>query len=83
VTLDSLMTLSTPLAVQLPRQPGHKEVRYAQLLAGEPQVPVAEPPAVHPEEAADRLGDLERSIASLRAELAQLRDRFEEFRQQF
>ena len=36
VTLQSLMTLTTPLVVQLPRRPGQKEVRYAHLLSGEP-----------------------------------------------
>src|SRR5688572_5229503 len=43
VTLQALITLSTPLVVQLPRRPGQKEVRYAHLLSGEPQVDMSEP----------------------------------------
>jgi uncharacterized protein len=42
VTVQSLATLSTPLATQLPRQPGQKETRYAHLLAGPPDAPAAQ-----------------------------------------
>ena len=84
VTLDALMTLSRPLAMQLPRQPGQKEVRYAHLLAGEPELPAAPSPSAVPRESsADRLSALEQTVETLRAELADLRTRFEEFRQQF
>lgn len=87
ITLDSLVTFSTPLAVQLPRQPGQKEVRYAHTLGGEPQP--LEPPTrtaaasaevtLHP----DRADALEQELAALRAEMAELRAQFEAFRQQF
>ena len=83
VTLDTLMTLPVPLVARLPRAPGQKEVRYAHLLSGEPQVqttPVVrstEPPA------ADRVEALEHEVASLRAEMKELREQFEEFRRQF
>ena len=88
VTLDALATLATPLVIQMPRQPGQKEVRYAHLMGGEPQMPVVEAdtraraPAPAPA-ADDRVTALEQSVASLRAELGQLRDAFEEFRRQF
>jgi uncharacterized protein YceH (UPF0502 family) len=83
LALQSLMTLSTPLVAQLPRQPGQKEVRYAHLLSGEPpedtrEANIAESP-VQP----SRLDVLEHTVAALRAEMAELRAQFEQFRQQF
>jgi uncharacterized protein len=42
LTLDALMTLSTPLVARLERQPGQKEVRYAHLMSGEPAADVDE-----------------------------------------
>jgi uncharacterized protein YceH (UPF0502 family) len=83
VTLDSLMTLPTPLVAQLPRQPGQKEIRYAHLLSGEPQMPVAEPKAAAAEPADDRVAALEQAVDALRAELAEMRAAFDQFRQQF
>lgn len=59
-----------PLARQLPRQAGHKEVRYAHLFSGEPSAPAVSPPSK------DRLTRLEE-------ELAVLRQDFEEFKKQF
>ncbi len=83
VTLQALMTLPTPLVVQLPRRPGQKEVRYAHLLAGEPDAEATEPgPAVQAAQA-DRVEALEHEVGALRAELAELRARFEEFRREF
>jgi uncharacterized protein YceH (UPF0502 family) len=83
VTLQALMTLSVPLVAQLPRRPGQKEVRYAHLLSGEPQVETpAESPAQDPAEPG-RVEALEHAVASLRAEMDELRARFEEFRREF
>jgi uncharacterized protein YceH (UPF0502 family) len=83
VTLQTLMTLPTPLVAQLPRQPGQKEVRYAHLLSGEPHVETTEPrPAVNVVKA-DRVEALEHAVDTLRAEMAELRARFEEFRREF
>ena len=83
VTLQSLMTLNTPLVAQLPRRPGQKEVRYAHLLSGEPQVSADEPTESEPSTRANRLDTLEQEVAQLRAELAELRNRFDEFRREF
>lgn len=84
LTLQSLATLSEPLVVQLPRQPGQKEVRYAHLLSGEPQVEASSPvPRPAAAGAASRIDALERQVASLLTELADLRTQFEEFRRSF
>ena len=82
LTLQSLASLSTPLVVQLPRQPGQKELRYAHLLAGEPHVEAASPVAREAGEGS-RIDTLERQVVSLLDELAELRNQFEEFRRSF
>lgn len=83
LTLQSLASLTQPLVVQLPRQPGQKEVRYAHLLSGEPQAETPSP-AVRPATTADnRIDALEHEVASLLAALADLRREFEEFRRSF
>jgi uncharacterized protein len=94
VTLQTLMNLTVPLVAQLPRQAGQKEVRYAHLLAGEP-----EPDAMRTEDGAtlrgpddtaapapaapSRLDVLEQDVASLRTELAEVRALLEDFRREF
>jgi uncharacterized protein YceH (UPF0502 family) len=75
------------LAVELPRRPGQKEVRYAHLLSG----PVANEPAAEHEAhhastghgADQRVAALEATVDELRRELADLSGRFEEFKRQF
>jgi uncharacterized protein YceH (UPF0502 family) len=70
---------SGALVRQLPRQPGQKEARWAQLLTGEPAAaPVAagEPLKVAlalPPEVEQRLTALETEVVALKAELKQLR----------
>lgn len=65
-----------PLAVKLTRQPGHKEARYAHLLAGEP--PADLPKEVSPAASSpSRIAQLEDSIARLQAEFEALKQRFE------
>jgi len=64
-----------PLVARLPRQAGFKESRHAHLLCGPPAIATPEPP---PEPAAaptdtDRLARLEREVAGLRNELAELK----------
>jgi uncharacterized protein YceH (UPF0502 family) len=90
VTLQALMTLPTPLVVQLERRPGQKEVRFAHLLSGEPQLDASEsgpaPDNREPDRIdrePDRIAALEQSVDALRAELAELQSRFEEFRREF
>jgi uncharacterized protein YceH (UPF0502 family) len=87
ITLDTLATLSTPLVTGLPRQPGQKEVRWAHLLGGTPEVvePEAAEPAEEPRPDApgDRRDALELEVAALRDEVAALREQFEAFRKQF
>jgi uncharacterized protein YceH (UPF0502 family) len=73
-----------PLVTTLPRQPGRKEARYAQLFSGppEPDAPVAPAPSPHsrssvaapPDPGTEaRLAALEAEVAALRAEVAELR----------
>ncbi|MDO3378932.1 YceH family protein [Geoalkalibacter halelectricus] len=87
--LTELAEHSPPLAVQLPRRPGHKENRFAHLLAG-PADLEAEERALAPEGARaqvmavdDRIARLEEEVVGLREELAQLRQSMEDFRAQF
>jgi uncharacterized protein YceH (UPF0502 family) len=85
--LQRLMQREPPLAKVLPRQPGTKEARYAQLLAGGMEswsAPPAEPvfDSTHPAEA-DRVARLEADIVGLRDEVAEIKRQFAAFRKQF
>jgi uncharacterized protein len=89
MTLESLMTAASPLALKLPRQPGTKESRYAHLLAGEVQIEEP-PPAPRPDAAVldvraenERLAKLESEVETLRQQLADLQQQFLDFRRQF
>jgi Uncharacterized protein conserved in bacteria len=89
-TLESLITYTPePLVTKLPRQPGTKESRFAQLLSPPPP-PAAErvsvsPPPANPSPSpslstptdADRIAQLERDLAALRAEFAEFKKQFE------
>ncbi len=85
-----------PLVVQLPRQPGRKEARYAHLLGGEINVAELEAQAAaftthaRPDAAMhsvraenERLNSLTAEVAALRQEVAELRQQFAVFKQQF
>ena len=79
-----------PLVARLPRRPGQKEVRYAQLLSGDPpqaDAPgTAEAPFIPVRRAGvddDRVAALERTVEELRAEVAALRAELDTFRAQF
>jgi uncharacterized protein YceH (UPF0502 family) len=85
--LQKLMQRDPPLAKVLPRRPGTKESRYAQLLAGD--VVEADAPA-HLDAAAernpadaDRIARLEEEVADLRKEVGEVKDQLERFRKQF
>jgi len=87
--LQELMQREKPLIALLPRQPGRKESRYAQLFSGMPDITVEEHKAA-PEAARvrvtaenDRIAKLEAEVTALRDELADLRRLMDEFRRQF
>jgi uncharacterized protein YceH (UPF0502 family) len=84
--LNLLMKREPPLVALLPRQPGTKESRYAQLLSGEvsPHAPQTTAPtgverATQPEDG--RLDRLEAEVAALREQIARLERRIEELQQ--
>jgi len=75
-----------PLVKKLPRLPGTKEPRFAQLLAGERPdwTLLTEPaPAAGPLPSDDRLPRLESELADLRRQLNDLQQQFAEFKKQF
>jgi uncharacterized protein YceH (UPF0502 family) len=88
--LESLMAKDPqPLVARLPRQAGMKEHRYAHLLSGPVEIEEQEV-SVKPEPAAievrmenERITRLEEEVAALRRDLAELGQRFDEFKKQF
>jgi uncharacterized protein len=86
--IDELLGREEPVLVKLPRQPGRKEPRIAQLLAGEPidaEPALPQPPAAVIRVQADnmRLAELERQIAELRAELTTVKQELQQFKDAF
>jgi hypothetical protein len=87
--LQELMAREKPLVALLPRQPGRKEGRYAQLFSGMPDVTVEEhgaaPEAARMRVAAenDRIARLEAEVTALRDDVADLRRMMDEFKKQF
>ena len=78
-----------PLVKKLPRLPGQKEARYAQLLGGIPNISESEL-AAPPEPARlqvitenERIEKLEELVTSLRSDIATLQEKFAEFKKQF
>jgi len=67
------------MAMQLPRQPGFKEQRWAQLLTGPVDVSATAPA----DEAVEAAPERRDRLAALEEEVAQLRREFEEFRRRF
>ncbi len=92
-TLETLTAREpTPTVSRLPRRPGQKELRYAQLLGGEvsfdadeadDEIATPSPQAAAPRAIADRTATLEQMVQDLQRELADLRAEFAEFRRQF
>ena len=81
-----------PLVAKLPRQPGTKESRFAQLFSGplETHAPTPVESGPRPEPATlavraenERIARLELEVSGLRAELTDLQAKFAEFRKQF
>ncbi len=89
--LEALAARAEGAVVQrLPRQPGRREARYAQLLTGELSAELTAEPATFAEPAArvEAAGDarvelLEAELRTLRAELAELRRELGELRAQW
>jgi uncharacterized protein YceH (UPF0502 family) len=71
--LEKLSSPEMPFLMQLPRRPGQKEVRYAHLLAGTPEINeddfMDDLPERHP--------SIETRVAKLENDLAQLKDAFD------
>ena len=75
------------LVTQMPHLAGTKEVRWAQLLSGEPVLDAAEAPAAAAHSTgvtlSERVAALEADASSLRGEVDALTAQFREFRKQF
>lgn len=88
-TLEAMSQDSRPLTVQLPRQPGKKDSRFAHLLSGTPDLeelsapaPLSEPITVTvaaslPPEAEDRIAALENELAELKSQFAAFKAQFD------
>jgi uncharacterized protein YceH (UPF0502 family) len=73
-----------PFTKLLPRQPGTKEPRWAQLLSGEPQIlDLPDAPQRTRSISDDRVAGLESEVASLRERVFELEQQFARFKQQF
>ena len=73
-----------PFVRVLPKLPGTKEPRWAQLLSGEPSVPEhIEPPQRSGSAAHDRISELEAEMSELRQRILDLEQQFARFKQQF
>lgn len=85
--LQRLMRWEPPLVKILPRLPGTKESRYAQLLSGEQEAWLHEPDAVEPVSGhsgdGERIARLEKEVAGLQQEVSDLKAQLAEFRKQF
>lgn len=93
--LAQLVDRSTPLIVELPRQPGKKDARFAHLLSGPPDLasmsspentsgPVKVEMAIAlPPEAEARISQLESTVAEQSAALDSIKKEFAAFRAQF
>jgi hypothetical protein len=79
--LAVLMEAEPPLVVRLARAPGAREARVAHLLSG--PLDAAATPSESASPRPGRLDQLESEVASLREELAELRQAFEAFKAQF
>jgi uncharacterized protein YceH (UPF0502 family) len=86
--LQELIQRESPLIALMPRQPGRKEGRYAQLFSGMPEneeASDARPEAARQRVVAenDRIAKLEEEVVALQSEVAELRRLMEEFKKQF
>jgi uncharacterized protein len=83
-TLEELKKRDEPLILELPKQPGQKEARYAHLLSGEISAEAIATTHFTPTQAKqDQIAKLETEIEELKTNYATLRAEFEEFKKQF
>lgn len=75
-SLDRLANRPEPLVARLPRRLGHKELRWAHLLSGQP-VDVADSAPLAPPPRTERLDELEARMAAVETRLAELRSLLE------
>jgi uncharacterized protein YceH (UPF0502 family) len=71
-----------PLAVKMPRQPGHKEARFCHLLNGEPALDAVHTEADAPA-ATGRLAQLEQEVSDLKKSLSEMQSAFAELKRRF
>ena len=84
-TLQRLMQREPPMVKVLPRQPGTKEARYAQLFGGEVEgasSTLATASSAHHEDD-DRITQLEQEVASLREQVSELSRQVTEMKKVF
>ena len=87
--LQELIERENPLITLMPRQPGRKEGRYAQLFSGIPECgevsSEARPEAARQRVVAEneRISALEEELAALRSEVSALQQQMVEFKAQF
>jgi uncharacterized protein YceH (UPF0502 family) len=86
--LQNLMEREEPLVMQLPRQPGRKEHRFAHLLSGLPDIEESsalptEPARLKVAAENHRIAKLEEEVAALRAELDEVSKQLKAFQSQF
>ena len=86
--VTEMMARSEPLIVLLPRQPGRKEQRYAQLLGGaiaveETAATATEPARLIVQAENERIAKLENEVSTLSAIITRMQNQFAEFRRQF
>jgi uncharacterized protein YceH (UPF0502 family) len=87
--LQELMERKPPLITRLPRQPGRKEQRCAHLFAGVPEAgdegrtATPEVGRIKYTDGDERIAMLGKEVASLRADMEELRRTVEEFMKQF
>lgn len=81
--VESVLEHMGELVTKLPRRPGEKEQRYAQLLSGQPRMEAAAEPEEAGSPRSDRIGALEQEVARQREELEDLKRQFADFRKQF
>jgi uncharacterized protein YceH (UPF0502 family) len=72
--LQKLEEHEPSLVTSLPRQPGQKEIRYAHLLSGEPEIPAFTAPAPRAE---PPRSDLQQRVEALEAAVEELREEIE------